>query len=228
MPVPEPHPTRPARGLFLTLDGPDGGGKTTQAATLAAWLRAQGVTVLTCRDPGGTSLGERVRPILLDRGTVNLSLRAEMLLYMASRAQLVEEVIRPALELGQVVVSDRYLLANIVYQGYAGGLAVDEVGRVGLAATGGLLPDLTLILDVPVAVARARVGGARDRIEDRPEAYHSKVREGFLRAAEEGRDGACPYYPAPIVVLDASADPETISDRIRSEVERALALGPRA
>ena len=147
---------------------------------------------------------------------------------MASRAQLVEEVIRPALDRGALVVSDRFLLANIVYQGFAGGLPVEEIGRVGRAATGGLLPDLTLILDLPTALARRRVGAARDRIEDRPETYHDRVRAGFLQAARDGRDGSCPYYPAPIVVIDASADPETVSDRIRSEVERALALGPRS
>jgi dTMP kinase len=227
MTAPDTSPTAPARGLFLTLDGPDGGGKTTQAARLAEWLRARGDEVVSCRDPGGTALGERLRGILLDRDTVDLSLRAEMLLYMAGRAQLVAEVIRPALAAGRTVVSDRFLLANLVYQGYAGGLPVDEVAQVGRAATGGLLPDLTLVLDLPPEAARARVGAARDRIEDRPESYHARVRDGFLRAARRAQDGACPEYPAPIVVIDASADPETVAARIRSEVERALALGPR-
>src|SRR5829696_1924735 len=117
MPVPKPSHPAAVRGRFLVLDGPDGGGKTTQAASLAAWLRARGVDVVTCRDPGGTALGDQLRRILQDRATVGLALRAEMLLFMASRAQLVEEVIRPALEAGRTVVSDRYLLANLVYQG---------------------------------------------------------------------------------------------------------------
>jgi dTMP kinase len=225
MPAPEPSTLSPTRGLFLTLDGPDGGGKTTQAARLAAWLRARGVEVVVCRDPGGTVLGDRLREILLDRATVNLALRAEMLLFMASRAQLVEEVIRPALTAGRVVVSDRFLLANIVYQGDAGGLPVPEIGQVGRAATGGLFPDLTLILDVAPQVARARVGPARDRIEDRPDDSQARVRDGFLRAA---RAGGRPEYPAPIVVIDASADPDTVFERICNEVERALALGPRS
>ena len=228
MPVPEPSQPRAMRGLFLTLDGPDGGGKTTQAAHLAAWLRARGREVVTCRDPGGTPLGDRLRAILLDRSTIEISLRAEMLLYMASRAQLVEDVIRPALDAGRVVVSDRFLLANIAYQGAAGGLPVDQVAQVGQAATGGLWPDLTLILDVPPETARARVGPARDRIEDRPAAYHARVRAGFLRAARESQGGGCSYYPAPIVVIDASADPDTVAERIRSEVERALALDSRS
>src|SRR5438105_3051769 len=219
MPAPETTPRPVARGLFISLDGPDGGGKTTQAAALAAWLGARGVAVVTCRDPGGTPLGDRLRQVLLDRDTVGLSLRAEMLLYMASRAQLVEEVIRPALAAGRVVVSDRFLLANLVYQGDAGGLPVEEVARVGQAATGGLLPDLTLVLDIAPQAARARVGKARDRIEDRPEDYHGRVRDGFLRAARESRAGGCPHYPAPIVVIDAAADPDSVFERIRSEVE---------
>jgi dTMP kinase len=227
MPAPESSPTprtAPDRGLFLTLDGPDGGGKTTQAARLADWLRARGFEVVTCRDPGGTAVGERIRPIILERATGHLALRAEMLLYMASRAQLVEEVIRPALESGRVVVSDRYLLANLAYQGDGGGLPVAEIAGVGRAATGGLLPDLTIVLDITPRVARPRIGPARDRIEDRPDAYHDRVRDGFLRAARGGPD---PSYPAPIVVIDAAADPDTVFDLICNEVERALALGPR-
>jgi dTMP kinase len=225
--TPEPA-SSPSRGWFLVLDGPDGGGKTTQAAGLAAWLRAQGREVVTCRDPGGTPLGDRLRAILLDRSTLHFGTRAEMLLYMASRAQLVEEIVRPALAAGKMVVSDRFLLANIVYQGHAGGLGMEEVGRVGLAATGGLLPDLTLLLDVPTAVARSRVGAARDRMEDRPASYHEAVRAGFRRAAEEAASLAgCPYYSAPMVVIDAHAGLDVVAGRIRSEVERALALGSR-
>src|SRR5262249_45385061 len=124
---PHPHP-----GFFLVLEGPDGGGKTTQVGLLADWLRGEGLDVVTCRDPGGTALGNRLRSILLDRDLMAISLRAEMLLYMASRAQLVEEVIAPALAAGLTVVSDRYLLSNIVYQGSAGGLLEEEVAMVGL------------------------------------------------------------------------------------------------
>jgi len=218
------------KGRFLVLDGPDGGGKTTQAAVLVGWLRTTGLEVVTCRDPGGTSLGDRLRALLLDRHGDDLRVgpRAEMLLYMASRAQLVEEVVRPALEAGRVVVSDRYLLANIVYQGIAGGLGADEVGRVGRAATGGLLPDLTLLLDVPIGQARERIAGARDRMEDRPASYHEAVRAGFLRAAEQAAGpSGCPFYPAPIVTIDATAGADAVAERIRSEVERALGTGPR-
>ena len=218
---------RPGPGMFLVLDGPDGGGKTTQAPALAEWLRARGRTVITCRDPGGTAVGHRLRDLLLDRDSAPFGMRAEMLMFMASRAQLVEEVVRPALDRGEVVVSDRFMLASIVYQGMAGGLGVEEVGRVGWVATGGLAPDLTIVLDVPTALARSRVGPSRDRMEDRPGAYHEQVRRGFLRAVEEARAGTCSYYPAAITVVDASGAPDAVQRAIQSEVERALALDSR-
>src|SRR5262249_44114853 len=127
---PHAHP-----GFFLVLDGPDGGGKTTQAARLADWLRGHGLDVVTCRDPGGTALGNRLRGIVLDPGSLPIALRAEMLLYMAARAQLADEVIAPALAAGRTVVSDRYLLANVVYQGAGGGLLEEEIAMVGMVAT---------------------------------------------------------------------------------------------
>jgi len=225
---PHAHP-----GFFLVLDGPDGAGKTTQTARLAAWLREAGQRVVTCRDPGGTALGDRLRSILLERGSTPISIRAEMLLYMAARAQLVEEVIAPALAEGRVVISDRYLLANIVYQGSAGGLLEEEIALVGMVATSGLLPDLTLVLDITPAAAAARVGAARDRIEDRPLFYRERVRAGYLAAAGGADSGDarapadCPYYPAPIVLIDSSPDPEAVFERVKSEVERVLALDPR-
>jgi dTMP kinase len=232
MPEPAPH-AHP--GFFLVLDGPDGSGKTTQAAKIAEWLRGQGYDVVTCRDPGGTALGERLRPILLDRSAVPISLRAEMLLYMTSRAQLVEEVIAPALAAGKLVVADRYLLANIVYQGTAGGLLEEEIALVGMVATSGLLPDLTLVLDVTPADAEARVGRSRDRIEDRPLFYKERVRAGFLAAAQPSSPagGEAPamgdtYYPAPTLLIDASQDPETVFEEVKREVVRVLAQRPRA
>jgi dTMP kinase len=186
--------------------------------------------VVACHDPGSTGVGDRLRAIVLDRKSVHLSIRCEMLIYMASRAQLVDEVIRPALHASRVVISDRFLLSNIVYQGFAGGIDPEEIGAIGRAATSGLLPDLTIVLDVPSEVARSRVGPARDRIEDRPEDYRKLVRDGFLEAARQASEpgSSCPSYPAPIVVIDGSGDPDAVFARIRSEVERVLALGPRA
>jgi dTMP kinase len=218
-------------GLLLVLDGPDGGGKSMQVGRLAEWLRGLGHDVVNCRDPGGTALGERLRAILLERADVSISLRSEMLLYMASRAQLVEEVIAPTLAAGGVVVSDRFILANIVYQGSAGGLLEEEIALVGMVATGGILPDLTIVLDIAPDTAAARVGSARDRIEDRPLFYRERVRAGYLAAARgESDPGAtveeprsCPYYPAPIVLIDASNDPDTVFKEIQREVLRVLA-----
>ncbi len=224
-------------GLFLVLDGPDGGGKTTQSVRLAAWLADLGHDVVACRDPGGTALGNRLRAIVMDRDSVSISIRSEMLLFMASRAQLVEEVIEPALAAGKTVVSDRFLLASIVYQGVAGGLLEEEIAMVGMVATRGLLPDLTVVLDIAPAQAQARIGAGRDRIEDRPLFYRERVRAGYLAAAREGAHPAsgsdpqdlslCPYYPAPIALIDSSANPDLVFEHIQSEVKRVLALGSR-
>jgi len=220
---PHPHP-----GFFLALEGPDGGGKTTQAMRLTEWLRSQSLDVIQCRDPGGTELGNRLRDLLLNRHDTPIGLRAEMLLYQAARAELAEEVITKALAAGKVVVSDRYLLSNIVYQGTALGLLEEEIAMVGMVATAGVLPDLTIVIDVPPEVAQARTGGGRDRIEDRPAEYRSKVRDGFLAAlasaAQSGPLGRCPYYPAPIVVIDGSADCDRVFREIQKEVARVLAL----
>jgi dTMP kinase len=205
-------------GYFLTLDGPDGAGKTTQVARLVDWLMLQGKDVVACRDPGGTVLGNRLRTLLLDHAEshVPICMRTEMLMYMASRAQLVDEVVMPALAAGKIVVSDRFLLANVVYQGYAGGLDPADVWRVGLVATGGLLPDLTLILDITAELAAARVGAPRDRMESRSASYHRRVREGFLQALET--------YPANYRQIDGSGDPESTALSIQNEVAHALGL----
>lgn len=221
-----PTPPRPHPGFFLVFEGPDGGGKSTQAARVADWLRDLGLDVVACRDPGGTPFGERLRSVILRDESVHPTMHAEMLLYMACRAQLVEEVVRPSLLAGRVVVCDRFLLSNLVYQGIAGGLSVEEIARVGEVATGGLLPDLTLILDVPQELARRRTGPARDRIEKRPAGYQEKVRAGFLDAARGGLDSRT-TLGGPIALIDAGGEPDAVFARIQKEVEDALALGPR-
>src|SRR5690554_5277317 len=144
--------------MFFSFDGMDGAGKSTQTDLFATWLRERGHDLVFCRDPGSTSCGEAIRGLLLDHPEMAIQPRAEMLLYMAARAQLVEEVIRPALDAGKTVLSDRFLLANLAYQGYAGGLDLESVRAVGQICTGGLMPDLTIVLDLPPAVAYARLG----------------------------------------------------------------------
>jgi dTMP kinase len=207
-----------SRGIFLSLDGLDGTGKSTQCRLLADWLRARGETVVVCREPGGTALGDRIRPLLLDNRE-QPTLIAEMFLFMASRAQLTAEVIRPALDAGQVVVCDRYLLASVVYQGYAGGLDPDELWRVGRLATGGLEPDLTLVLDLPVEQAEARRGRPADRVESRGETYHLKVRQGFKMEARR--------RPERVRLLNAEGAVDDVQRLIRQEVERVLAARAR-
>lgn len=189
------------RGVFITLEGPDGSGKTVHAERLRAAVSAAGRDALLVREPGGTPAGERIRAILMDRheSSVLLTQRADALLFMAARAQLVEAVIRPALERGLVVLSDRYLDSTLAYQGYGGRLGVEELLPVGRFATGGLQPDLTLLFDVPVEIGLARKSDAETtRFEahfDR--AYHERVRAGYLALAAA--------EPDRWVIVDASA-----------------------
>jgi dTMP kinase len=200
-------------GLFISLDGVDGAGKSTQCRLLADWLRAQGRDVVVCHDPGGTDLGQKLREILLHyRGT--MSLTSEAMLFMASRAQLVAEVIGPALAAGQVVICDRFLLANVVYQGHAGGLGPAQLWSVGLFANGGLEPDLTFVLDLPLAVSFARRKESADRMESRGLDYFGRVRAGFL--AEANR------RPERICVVEANVSVEAVQEKLRRECMKIL------
>lgn len=171
--------------MFFSFDGIDGVGKSTQIGLFCDWLRAAGHDVVACRDPGSTPLGEKVREILLHSSDdTPIGGRSEMLLYMAARAQLVEQVIQPALAAKQVVVADRFLLANVVYQAHAGGLSVDDVWRVGLVATASLMPHATMLLDMDPTAADRRIDRQRDRMETRGEEYRRRLRDGFLTEAE--------------------------------------------
>ena len=200
--------------MFLSMDGGDGAGKTTQLDLFCARLKAVSHAVVRCRDPGTTPLGEEVRKLLLARHSLAISSRSEMLLYMAARAQLVDEIIRPALEAGKTVVSDRYLLANVVYQGHAGGLDPDDVWEVGRIATGGLKPDLTIVLDISAEAAAARLNRPLDRMELKGAAFRAAVRDGFLREAARN--------PETIAVIDASRSIDQVQADIWSAVTRKL------
>jgi dTMP kinase len=170
--------------LFFSFDGIDGVGKSTQLRLFCQWLEDRGRPPVICRDPGSTALGERVREILLNSDeSTTIGPRSEMLLYMAARAQLVDEVIRPALAAGRTVVSDRFLLANIVYQGHGAGLDLQSIRQVGEVAVDGIKPDCTFLLDMEPEKALARVGRELDRVESRGPAYREQLRAGFLQEA---------------------------------------------
>lgn len=203
--------------MFFSIDGGDGTGKSTQIGLFCEWLRTRGLQVVACRDPGSTRLGEAVREILLHGHDLRIDRRSEMLLYMAARAQLTEEVIRPALAAGKTVVCDRYLLANVVYQGHAGGLDVAVLWEVGLIATAGLLPDLTIVLDLPAEKAAARLSRALDRMEQQGDAFHQRVRRGFLDEAAR--------QPERIMVVSADAPIERVQQSIRQVAAQRLGWG---
>jgi dTMP kinase len=207
-------------GLFLSLDGIDGTGKSTQCRLLAVWLREQGREVVEAVDPGGTPVGQEIRQIVL-ASKQDVDQRCEALLFMASRAQLVAQVIRPALERGAVVVCDRFVTSTIVYQGYAAGLDINLLREAGKLANGGdrdnnpgLEPERVYLLDLPVDVAAQRRGRAPDRIERRPVDYHERVRQGFLTEARR--------TPWRFRVIDASGDVDSIQSTIRADVAELL------
>ena len=175
--------------MFYTFDGIDGGGKSTQLKLFCDWLAERGEQVVTCRDPGSTPLGEAVRELLLNRRDLEIHRRSEMLLYMAARAQLVEQVIRPALDAGKTVVSDRFFLANVVYQGHAGGLDVDELWRIGEVATAGIKPDLTFLLDIdPQAATESHPPRTPTAWNRKATNFARRLREGFLAEAARRPD----------------------------------------
>ncbi len=196
--------------MFLSIDGVDGGGKSTQIKLLCQWLEAQQQKVVACRDPGTTQLGEALRTMVLRDFETPIDRVSEMLLYMASRAQLVTEVIRPALQAGKTVVSDRFLLANVVYQGYAGGLDIERLWQVGEVATGGLHPDLTIVLDMDVVAAHGRMDRELDRMEAQGLAYQEQVRRGFLAESRLDHER--------IVVIDAQQQVEDVQADIQQAI----------
>ncbi|HEX3600609.1 MAG TPA: dTMP kinase [Lacipirellulaceae bacterium] len=204
--------------MFFSFDGIDGVGKSTQVTLLTEALRARGRDVIVCRDPGSTPLGERIREVLLanDSGTP-ISRRSEMLLYMAARAQLVEQVIRPSLAAGRIVIADRYLLANVVYQGHAGGLEPQEIWQVGRVATHGLMPDCVFVLDMSPTAARRRIDRPLDRMENQGDEFRERLRDGFLQEAV-GRER--------IHVVSADRPIEEIQAEIWQIAANALRIPP--
>jgi len=204
--------------MFFSFDGIDGTGKSTQMRLFCDALTAHGHQIVTCRDPGSTRLGEQIREILLHSdASTPIGSRSEMLLYMAARAQLVEEVIQPALTAGTIVVSDRFLLANIVYQGYAGGLDLEAIRQVGAVATAGIMPDCVFLLDMDPLDAGARLNRSLDRMERQGDAYRERLRAGFLAEARQPNSR--------VHVIDSARPIEAIQADIWRIAERLLESG---
>lgn len=198
-------------GKFIVLDGPDGCGKSTQARMFAQWLREQGVSVVGFRDPGATAIGEKIREILLSPAHDAMTTPTEVLLYMAARAQLWAEEIAPALQQGQCVLLDRWLSSTCAYQGHAGQFGIEKVIAIANDSLDRVWPDLTIILDVDLSTAAGRLKRALDRMEQKGDSYHRKVREGFLKLAE-GRDD--------FVVIDAAAAVDAVHEQVVEAVGR--------
>ncbi|PTM54849.1 dTMP kinase [Desmospora activa] len=204
--------------LFFTFEGPEGGGKSTQIQRLAQWLKDRGWRVTLTREPGGTPVGERVRNILLDDHTLSdMTLRTEILLYAASRAQLVEQVIRPALKRGEIVLCDRYVDTSLVYQSIGHARAIDEVIAINGIATGGLTPNRTYLLDLPVEESMRRLRLRKkgiDRMEGKGESFHEQVRQGYLQLAQQEKER--------FVLVDAMQSQDDVFTTIVHDVQPFL------
>ncbi len=198
-------------GRFIVLDGPDGCGKSTQTMMLYDWLKAEGAEVVTFRDPGGTAVGEKVREILLNPEHAEMSVRTELLLYMASRAQLWAEKIAPALEAGKCVVLDRWVTSTCAYQGFAGGFGAQKVVEIAEASLERVWPDLAIVLDIDVETAAKRMDRALDRMEQKGTEYHKKVRQGFLQLSK---------FNDNIVVVDATKNIEQVHQTVAGAVRQ--------
>ncbi|MEU9373534.1 dTMP kinase [Streptomyces sp. NPDC048255] len=212
----EPLQAPSTTGFFIAMEGGDGAGKSTQVEALADWIRGKGHEVVVTREPGATPVGKRLRSILLDVSSAGLSNRAEALLYAADRAEHVDTVVRPALERGAVVISDRYIDSSVAYQGAGRDLSPTEIARISRWATDGLVPNLTVLLDVSPEAARERFTEAPDRLESEPAEFHQRVRAGFLTLAASD--------PGRYLVVDAGQDPESVTTVVRHRLDRMLPL----
>lgn len=203
------------RGRFIVFDGPDGAGKSTQFRRFLRLVEAAGITVCEVREPGGTHIGEEIRKVLLDPANDDMDLRCEMLLYMASRAQLVAQRIRPAMEAGHSILADRFISSTLTYQGTAGGLPIPDILRVGQIALGQCWPHLVVIFDVDEFTAAGRLSPLLDRMELKGKEFHRTVRRGYLEQAQ--------HDPERYLVLDASPGPDEVFASLLKEMEAKTA-----
>ncbi|MFF7022142.1 dTMP kinase [Streptomyces klenkii] len=212
----DPEQAPAATGFFIAFEGGDGAGKSTQVRAVAEWIRSKGHEVVVTREPGATPIGQRLRAILLDVSSAGLSDRAEALLYAADRAEHVDSVVQPALARGAVVITDRYIDSSVAYQGAGRDLSPTEIARINRWATGGLVPHLTVLLDVSPETARERFTEAPDRLESEPMEFHNRVRTGFLTLAAAD--------PSRYLVVDAGQAPEDITTVVRHRLDQVLPL----
>ncbi len=207
--------------MFITIDGGDGSGKGLQLELIKKWLVERRVDFVFFRDPGDTALGDLIRSLLLDRSDLAICAKSELALFMASRAQLVSEKIRPALQEGKTVLVDRYLLSTVVYQGYAVGADEKEIVRawdVGRILVDDVMPDLTFVLDCPPEIAFQRLNRKRDRIESKGFEYHLRVAQGYRDAVKNWSGRA----PGEAFLIDASVPPESVFEKIKDVLETRL------
>ncbi len=205
--------------MFITLEGPDGSGKSLQIHMLAEFIRQRGYEVLTTREPGGTSIGDQIRQVIMKLGNTSMHPRTEILLFCAARAQIVEEVLKPALARGVVVISDRYADSTLAYQGYGHGVDLEELRRLLAFVTDGLTPDLTLLLDVDATVGlqrRQNSGGEWNRLDAYALAFHKRVREGYHELAKAD--------PQRWETIDAGQTPEMVQSAILKIIEARIPL----
>jgi dTMP kinase len=201
--------------LFITFEGPEGSGKTTQARLLVEYLRARGYPVLYTREPGGTEISEQIRHVILSTRNKAMQSEAEVLLFSAARAQIVAELIRPALAGGKIVICDRYADSTMAYQGYGLGLDLDALRAITRFATGGLVPERTFYVDVPVEVGLARrQRGEMNRLDQKEVAYHTRVRNGYLALIQA--------EPHRFIVIDGSQTIEQVQQEIRTRMLQEL------
>jgi dTMP kinase len=198
-------------GKFIALDGPDGCGKSTQVKLLVEWLAKQGIDAVSYREPGATAIGEKIRQILLNPEHIAMTTAAEVMLYMAARVQLWNEKIAPDLKAGKCVVADRWLSSTCAYQGNAGGFGMDKVMKIATDCLERTWPDLTIILDVDLKTAATRLKKDLDRMEQKGDGYHQKVREGFLKLSKQRKD---------FIVVNASDGIDTVHKRILTIIEK--------
>jgi dTMP kinase len=208
--------------MFITLEGPEGSGKTLQLPKIADYLRQSGYDVLTTREPGGTSISEQIRTVLHNLENKEMDPRTEILLFQASRAQLVEQIIRPHLDKGGIVVSDRYADSTLAYQGYGHQIDIDSLRALVLFATGGLKPDLTILLDVDVEIGlrRKELKGEWNRLDAYNLDFHQRVRQGYLRLVQAEQERW--------EVIDASQSPAKVQDEMRRVVAERLKISKQA